>query len=171
MQVIQKKICMIGMPGVGKTSLVSRYVYQRFQEKYLTTIGTTISRKEVDLGEESTSTRVKLIIWDLSGTEHFSAIMRSYYRGASGAVLVCDLTRPETLGALVHHVREMKAMNPNISFVLVGNKNDLVDERLITDEGLQAISDMHDLPYFLTSAKTGTHVNMAFQTLARALVG
>jgi small GTP-binding protein len=169
-QVIQKKVCMVGVSAVGKTSLVSRYVYQRFQNRYLSTIGTTISRKEVDLQLPDRLVKVKLIIWDLAGTEHFSTVMQSYFRGVSGVLMVCDLTRPETLSALMYHIRQLREIKASTSFVIVGNKMDLEEERQISNADLEALSESHGVPYFLSSAKTGEQVERVFQSLVHQMV-
>jgi small GTP-binding protein len=167
---IQKKVCMIGVPAVGKTSLVNQFVYRRFSEKYLSTIGTTISRKEVQVDRDGQSVDMKLIIWDLAGTESFSWVMKSYYRGAAGAIMVCDLTRPESLNALVFHFREFKKANPGASFVIAGNKNDLTDQRLIDEHDLQDLASAYNCEYYLSSAKTGEHVDSMFYTLADSML-
>ncbi len=170
MQVIQKKICMVGVAGVGKTSLVRQFVYHRFQEKYLSTVGTTISRKEVEVDIADQRVVVKLILWDLAGSAHLSSVTKSYLRGASGAVMVSDLTRPESLSVLLHHIKELKAINPKASFVLVGNKVDLNDELKVPETDLIALGHTYRAPHFLTSAKTGENVEHMFHVLARHLV-
>lgn len=170
MRVLQKKICMIGIAEVGKTSLVRRYVYHRFQELYLSTVGTTISRKEVKLDADGEPVLVKMILWDLAGSEHLSTVTKSYLRGAAGAVMVSDLTRPESLSILVHHIKELQALNQAASFVLVGNKVDLIDEIRVPESDLAALGHTYHAPHFLTSAKTGENVERMFYTLAQQLV-
>ena len=170
MRVIQKKICMVGIAEVGKTSLVRRYVYHRFQEKYLSTVGTTISRKEVQVETDTEHILVKLILWDLAGSEHLSTVTKSYLRGAAGAVMVSDLTRPESLSILVHHIKELQAINKAASFALVGNKLDLTDQLRVPESDLAALSHSYRAPYFMTSAKTGENVERMFYDLALRLV-
>src|ERR1041385_1285654 len=92
-QPIQRKICMLGGFGVGKTSLVKRYVESIFSETYLTTVGVKIDKKTVDLSDLI----VNLILWDVAGEDDISSLRMSYLRGSAGYVLVADGTRPSTL--------------------------------------------------------------------------
>jgi len=161
---------MVGVPAVGKTSLVRRFVYSRFDERYLSTIGTSISRREVELDFGGNAYFVKMILWDLAGAEHFSALMESYFRGLSGAMLVCDLTRENTLESLRSHVQTIQKINRNASIVLLCNKADLESEREISDNKIKEISETLGIDYFLTSAKSGHNVEAAFSKLAQHIV-
>jgi len=161
---------MVGVPAVGKTSLVRRFVYSRFDERYLSTIGTSISRREVELDLGGNAYFVKMILWDLAGAEHFSALMESYFRGLSGAMLVCDLTRENTLESLRSHVQTIQKINKNASIVLLCNKADLEAEREISDAKIKEISETLGIDYFLTSAKSGDNVEAAFSKLAQHIV-
>ena len=163
---IQKKICLLGDFAVGKTSLMHRFVEGIFDDKYLSTIGTKVSRKAITVQDIA----LVLLIWDLAGGEKFGRLMHSYYRGAAGAILVCDLTRPETLTALDRYTREFWSVAPNTPFVIVGNKADLVKQREISDTDLAAFAEQHPSPWFTSSAKTGENVATAFQTLGQRLL-
>ena len=163
MKVIQKKICMLGSFAVGKTSLVKRFVEGKFDDRYLSTIGVKISRKTVQQEENV----VNLIIWDLAGGDEFLRSNSGYLRGAAGALIVCDLTRPQTLRAAEQYAHQIRTINPEAGIIIAGNKVDLVDERLITDEELQSISDNFAGSFvFLSSAKTAENVEEAFSHLA-----
>ena len=158
---IQKKICMIGTSGVGKTSLVSRFVYSKFSEKYHTTVGVKIDRAVVvvDGGE------VTLIIWDLAGDDDFQETPASYLRGSHGYLLVADGTRVVTLDMAVEIQERVAAIVGPAPFVLALNKTDLqslwqVDEERI--ESLQA----KGWTILKTSAKEGAAVESAFRILA-----
>ncbi|MFN3741531.1 MAG: Rab family GTPase [Anaerolineales bacterium] len=165
--VIQKKICMLGDFSVGKTSLVRRYVEGRFDEKYLSTIGVQISRRIVELSENE---KIVLVIWDVAGSEEFNGKQASYLQGAAGALLVCDLTRRTTLASLRKYVTAMHAVSSQARFVLLANKNDLVDQFELTEEEIISQANEFDCPWFLTSAKTGEHVEEAFTKLAQVLM-
>lgn len=170
--VIQKKVCMLGHFAVGKTSLVRRFVEGRFDDKYLSTIGVKISRKPVTTDRGV----VHLILWDLAGSEEYNGVQTSYLQGASGGLVVCDLTRPETLEGWARYVQRLREVNPSARIVLVANKADLTDQRAISDEELrQAAASLDNgigLPaeYWLTSAKTGDNVEAAFRRLAALLL-
>lgn len=164
---IQKKVCVLGDFAIGKTSLIRRFVEGRFDEAYLSTIGTHISRKPLLIaGQELT-----LLIWDLAGGDKFSAVMASYYRGAAGALLVCDLTRAETLSILERYAREFWSVNPRTPFVVVGNKVDLTEQRIISDQDLDAFARTVNAPWFTSSAKTGANVETIFATLGQLILG
>lgn len=159
-KVIQKKICLLGDEGVGKTSLVRRCVEGRFDEKYLSTVGVTISRQTLI---RPTYT-MNLLIWDMEGGQGFKKAQLNYLRGATGALIVCDLTRRETLGAFERYARQLRALNGTVPFVFIGNKIDL-KSRTIASTELELLSQTLGGEYLLTSAKTGTQVMQAFELL------
>jgi small GTP-binding protein len=161
--VIQKKICMLGGFGVGKTSLVSRFVHSIFSDKYLTTLGVKIEKKTIDLGGQ----QVDLMLWDLHGEDEFQKLQMSYLRGSSGYLLVADATRRSTLDtALMLHAKAKWAIG-DVPVLLAINKADLE----ATWEPDQATIDQLKCPVVKTSAKTGAHVDDTFTALARAMVG
>ena len=163
---IQKKICLLGDFAVGKTSLVRRFVEGRFDDKYLSTIGVKISRKVVSHGANT----VNLLLWDLAGGDDFSKAGASYLRGAAGALIVCDLTRRETLDALSYYSQQLRALRVDAALVLLGNKVDLTADHTVTEADMQAIATTINAPYLLTSAKTGQCVEEAFQLLTAKLL-
>jgi small GTP-binding protein len=163
--IIQKKVCLLGDFAVGKTSLVRRFVEGRFDDKYLSTVGVKISRKSLARDGH----QLNLLIWDLAGGEEFMRYETSYLRGATGALIVCDLTRPETLAKAQQYAAEMRRVNPAAACVLVANKVDLTGLRAITDQELRAASALLNAPYLVTSAKSGANVPAAFDHLADAV--
>jgi small GTP-binding protein len=166
MPTIQKKVCLLGDFAVGKTSLIRRFIEGIFEDKYLSTIGTKVDRKNITLDQVN----LTMMIWDLAGGEKFGPMMSSYYRGASGAVLVCDLTRTETLQRLVAYAQDFWGVNPNTPLVIVGNKVDLVELRAITDDALAGVAHNCNAPYFVSSAKTGDNVETLFHTLGQRIL-
>lgn len=168
MQAAQRKICVLGDFAVGKTSLIRRFVHQKFEADYLATIGVHVSRKEVTL--EELDKRVTLIVWDLAGGETFSQMEDSYYRGGAGALLVADVLRPETFAILNTYALTFLRVNPGAALVIAGNKADLLPD---TDELEPRIKDLAarwHAPYFLTSARLGSQVEAAFQSLAQLII-
>ncbi len=162
MKLVRKKICLLGDFAVGKTSLIRRYVEGRFDDKYLSTIGVKISRKTLERGDHL----LTLLIWDLAGGEEFKDYEMSYLQGASGALIVCDLTRHETLECLSSYAQQMHISNSSAPLVIVGNKIDLLDGREITDTDLNSVSRKINASYLLTSAKTGENVEECMRFLA-----
>lgn len=165
MNVIQKKVCLLGDFAVGKTSLVRRFVEGRFDDSYLSTIGVKISRRRMVRDDHT----LNLIVWDLAGGERFSRPESSYLRGAAGALLVCDLTRRETADTLARYVHDLEAISPGAAVVLVANKADLDAQRELSDATLAALADQFAAPLLLTSAKSGRNVAEAFTLLADQL--
>ncbi|CUS02209.2 Small GTP-binding protein [Candidatus Promineifilum breve] len=159
----QKKVCLLGEFAVGKTSLIRQYVEGRFDEKYLTTVGTVVTRKVVEVRGYT----VNLLIWDLAGGRDFGRSRNLV--GLAGALLVCDLTRADTLDALRGYAQLINQANPDGTLIVLANKADLVDERVITDEQLCAVAHELQAPLFFTSAKTGDQVESAFTLLADRL--
>ena len=158
----QKKILLVGDFGVGKSSLMERFVNQRFSEDYKSTIGVVINKKEIF----SSNGTLGLLIWDVAGERDVSQIPASYFLGSSGILYVFDLSRPETWAGLDHRIKavEEKAKMPENSgnIVLVANKSDLCD-----DDTLESVvSNMSPQVDIVTSAKTGHGVEEAFLLLA-----
>ena len=165
MALIQKKICLLGEFAVGKTSLIRQFTEGNFDDKYLSTIGVKLSRKSL----QRTDHTLNFIIWDLAGGDNFTKQSASYLRGAVGAIIVCDLTRPNTLNYLPMYMEQVQAVNPNAVFVLACNKVDLIAERAISDHELKTAVSKSSTPYLLTSAKTGENVEAAFDLLANLI--
>lgn len=158
---IKKKICMLGAYAVGKTSLVRRFVEDRFSERYVTTIGVKITKRELVLD----GTRIGLMLWDLHGDDAFQTVQMSYLRGSSGLLFVTDGTRPETLGQVTElQARAEAALGP-VPSLLLRNKSDLV---VATEpEGDVGLPELGEA--LATSAKTGAGVEAAFTALARRM--
>lgn len=164
------KICLLGEFAVGKTSLVRRFVYDRFDDRYLSTIGVKVSRKTVVVPHRGEVVELAMMLWDLAGSEAFSRVRASYLRGAAGAVLVCDLTRPETLERLRTCAEDVLEASPGARLVVAANKCDLVDRQRIGEEELGRVAALLEAPYYLTSAKTGREVEALFRRLGQMAV-
>lgn len=162
---LQKKVCMLGGFGVGKTSLVRRYVQSIFSDAYLTTVGVKIEKKTVNIG----AAEVALILWDLAGEDDVATIRTSYLRGASGYFLVVDATRGETLEVAKSIQARATSAIGSVPFLFLFNKSDLKEDWQIPE---QSISELRDAGRMVlrTSAKTGEGVEEAFQELAKRMV-
>ncbi|NLE46291.1 MAG: GTP-binding protein [Chloroflexi bacterium] len=167
---LAKKICLLGDFAVGKSSLVRRFVYNIFRGDYISTIGVNVSRKTVIIPCESRVVELTMMLWDLAGSAEFDRVRINYLRGAAGGLLVCDLTRPETLDSLQAYARDMLNVNPTVRFAIAANKCDLIDQQRLTPEQVESVaSDLH-APCRLTSAKTGEDVEALFRQLGQLLV-
>jgi len=155
------KVCLLGDGQVGKTSLIRRFVDGQFDEHYIMTVGTNISRKELQLDGHS----VRLMIWDIIGQKGYESLRTMYYRGADGALLVCDCTRTDTLDSLRTWVASLKNVAGEVPMLFLLNKWDL-DGKAVTLEDAQALASEYGAGTLVTSAKTGESVEQAFSTLA-----
>jgi len=163
--VLQKKICLLGAFGVGKTSLTRRFVDSIFSDTYLTTVGVKIDKKTVAVNGNS----VNLLIWDIAGEDEVSAVRTSYLRGAAGYLLVVDVTRAQTL-AVAKSISERVAKEVgDVPFLCLLNKTD-VEEWDISDAHIEEI-ELQGWTVLRTSAKTGEGVEAAFSDLARRITG
>ncbi|OQA42199.1 MAG: Ras family protein [Chloroflexi bacterium ADurb.Bin325] len=167
---LSKKICLLGDFAVGKTSLVRRFVYNLFDDKYLSTIGVKVSRKAIALPGDGEVTELTLMVWDLAGGEEFDQVRASYLRGAAGGILVCDLTRPTTLLSLANYARDLRRANPAAQIIVAANKQDLAAQQRIAEEEVSALAEQLVAPYVLTSARTGDCVEETFRYLGRLLL-
>ena len=156
---IRKKILLLGDFSVGKTSLVRRYVDGSFDDKYLTTIGVKISKKLCTIE----GVECELLIWDVEGSTPSKKISLGYYRGASGAIFVTDVTRKETLENLDAHKDVFLSENPNACYVTAYNKADMLNE--IAKENITLDDDT-----FLTSAKDDENVETLFKQLTAKML-
>ena len=172
MATITKKVCLLGDFAVGKTSLVRRYVYSIFEDRYLTTIGVRVSRKVLHLADATSDdeTALMLMLWDIAGSDVFSRMRASYLRGAGGVVLVCDLTRPETLPNLQVYLAVLRDLNMHIPLVLAANKCDLGNHIQLSTADLEDFVAPLSAPYYLTSAKDNIAVDAAFEHLGRLML-
>lgn len=161
MDPVSRKICIIGDFAVGKTSTVARFVHSVFSEKYLTTVGVKIDTRET----ETASGPVKMVIWDIAGTDRFSAVEFSYLRGAAGYLVVADGTRRHTLEVASRLCKEAASRYGAVPAVMLINKADLVGEWDTDDAALEALRSEHEY-VFITSAKTGENVEEALLKLA-----
>ena len=162
---IQKKICMLGGFAVGKTSLVARYVSSIFSDKYLSTVGVKIDKKQLNVDGKD----VTLMLWDIYGQDDFQTVQPSQLRGMSGYLLVVDGTRRATLETARQLQEKATAAVGPVPFILLLNKLDLaaqweIDEPAffkLVEDGWRVVR---------TSAKTGEGVEQAFELLARAML-
>jgi small GTP-binding protein len=158
------KICILGDPSVGKTSLVEYYTHRSFKEFYLPTIGANFSIKEVD--DIAPNTRAKVYIWDIAGQSKFSQIRKMFYEKAVGAIFVFDVTNRKSFDGIDSWKTDLaETLGEGFPSALIANKIDLASQRKVTEEeGFEKASDL-GMIYYETSAKIGQGVDDAFQNL------
>ena len=162
---IQKKICLLGAFAVGKTSLIKRYVSTLYSDKYHTTVGVKIDKKQVYIDDKE----ITLMIWDVAGEDDYTTMRPTYIRGAAGCIIVVDTTRLNTLETALMLYGRVKEQAGEIPILFALNKCDLKDQWLLEEKHLQQLAALH-VPIIKTSAKEGTEVNTMFQRLAEQMV-
>lgn len=162
---IQKKVCMVGVFGTGKTSLVRQYVHSIFTVKYHSTVGVKIDRKTVEAG----GTPVSLVLWDVAGRDQSQDIPASYLKGSHAFLFVADGTRRETYDQLADLRRLARSAAGDVPSMVALNKADLKDEWCLADRDEAALTG-DGWHFQRTSAKTGDGVEAAFGWLADAML-
>lgn len=157
---IRLKACMVGSHGVGKTSLVRRFVHSVFGQRYHETIGVKIDTKTVQVGGRE----VVLVLWDMAGLDRLDSLTESYLRGASGYLLVADGTREATLYTALELQAAVDRLLGAAPFACLLNKSDLEDEWELAGADAELAGRGWDV--VVTSAKTGAGVEEAFTRLA-----
>lgn len=167
------KFCLLGDGAVGKTSLANRFVDNTFNEKYLPTIGTNVSTKKIVVKRPDLDKtfEIEAVIWDILGQLGYRKLLHAaYLRGAIGAILVCDLTRRETLENLDNWIDSLYSEWRWVPSIIVANKTDLAEETEFHYEDIKKIAKYFDFPFFKSSARTGENVKGIFNALAEEVI-
>lgn len=168
---IVHKICIIGESDVGKNSLVRSVADRGFSDRYLQTVGVRISRRNFQLPtiEDRGNMTLTLMIWEIASEPKFEAIAPTYFIKAKAAIVVADVTRPQTIQGLPQQIERFLAINPESFIVTALNKSDLVDLLVAEEQRLQIVQSTQKYPVlgtYVISAKTGFNVNLMFEQVA-----
>ncbi len=156
------KVVMMGDGRVGKTSLVLRYTKNSFSPEYKQSLGASFAVKDLMVAKR----QVKLVIWDIAGQPSFNQVRRHYYSGAHGALLVFDVTTPSSFMTLHNWYNDFIQAVPDGTVILVANKVDLGENRMVPQEAGKMLSEWWKIPYIETSAATAKGVQQAFEIVA-----
>ena len=168
LEVFEYKLILIGEPGVGKTSIMSKFVSNEFQSIYSSTIGVEFKLKDIYVNNNQCA---KLKIWDTCGQEKFRSITRQYFKNSDGVLLVFDLTNRETLKKLNLWLKDVKDNIGNDFFTfLIGNKTDVKDRDITISEEAKQFANEKKINYYEVSAKTGSGVFNIFEKMANRLI-
>ena len=171
--VVKLKICMAGEALVGKTSLIRRFVLDEYEDRYVATLGTKITKKTMDLADHGSRRplHVDLILWDIMGAPSLRELLKeAYYHGAQGILGVADLTRAETLAELEVWSHSIRSVAGDIPTFVTMNKVDLAAERALDEATIDSFCRSRGWPWSYTSAKTGDGVEAAFEDLVRGVL-
>jgi small GTP-binding protein len=156
------KICLLGEASVGKTSLVYRFVENRFRDNYKATLGVNLLKKDLNLEKYG---EVSAQIWDLGGQESFRSLRNLYLEGANGALVIYDVTNKKSFENLQDWIESFKNSRGEEPLLLIGNKVDLEDKIVVEKEEGEEFAKKHNMDFIITSAKTGRNVEDAFENL------
>jgi len=167
------KICLIGESAVGKTSLIRRFVHDSFDDKYIRTMGTKVTKKELTIEGmvNNGPMDVQLLIWDIVGERSFRQLLQeSFFFGTQGVLGTCDLTRENTLSELGNWMDFVMRITDKIPVVFLGNKNDLPGQQVNLKDISNFATRYENSEAYITSAKTGYNVEQAFKTLGQKII-
>ena len=163
------KLLTLGETEVGKTSIVLRYSDDKFHESKIATIGIDFKIKMIKKGNE----KIKVSIYDTAGQERFKNIVKHYYKGANGVLLIFDITKRDTFEKLDYWLTDLQENSDNLDnlfIYLIGNKMDLEAERKVSTEEANKFAQENNLSYIEVSAKTGFNIKKLFdETIKRTL--
>ncbi len=163
------KIIVVGDYGVGKTTLITRFVDEKFREDYRPTLGVQFTKKDVMINEDM----IELVIWDIAGQESYFEIRQRFYEQASGFFMVYDVTRLNSLKNLEKWYKDVTSHTGKIPCILIGNKIDLTEYIKVTREDVKKILENSNIEIsksIETSAKTGENVEDSFKTLTSLIL-
>jgi small GTP-binding protein len=160
-----RKVCLLGDGGVGKTSLIRRYVYDVFSDQYIVSFGTKVTKKVM----QTEDVDLTLMLWDILGQKGESSLHSAYYKGANAALLVCDLGRESSVRGLVQWRDDFLKSAPGAGIVPIANKADLAEQ--VSKAVLEETAAQLGSPFILTSAKNGQGVEDAFMALSKTVMG
>jgi small GTP-binding protein len=161
------KICLLGEAAVGKTSLVYRFIENKFRDNYKSTLGVNLLKKDMAIDEYG---GVSCQIWDLGGQESFRSLRKLYLEGANGALVIFDTTKRKTFEKLDEWIQSFKESRGEKPLLLIGNKIDLDDKRKVEDNEAKDYAKKNSMDIVLTSAKTGENVENAFKSLVKTIL-
>ena len=166
---LKVKICLVGDSAVGKTSLIKKFVLDIFDDSYITTIGTKITKKTITFDIDDKEIIMDMMIWDIMGQASFRSLLQdAYFYGAHGVLAVSDSTRPETANSLHDWMSSTKQVVGDVPTLFLANKCDL--EPKVTQEQLTSEVSQYGGKAMFTSAKTGENVAEAFQALGEDII-
>ena len=160
------KICLLGEAKVGKTTLVYRFIENKFRTDFRNTLGVNLLKKTVKIGDATVVTQ----IWDLGGQEPFKKLRKLYLEGAEGALLLFDVTNQQSFTKLGEWISSFREVHGDKPVVLIGNKIDLKENIIIDQSQAERYANENNMSLVLTSAKTGVNVEKSFVDLLKRII-
>jgi len=168
---IKKKIIILGDGAVGKTSLIRRFVVDKFDDNYLLTVGFKITAKDLQVTLDRKHHYIKLQIWDILGQKGYVEMHKSSFPGTAGVMFVADITRKDTIESLDNYwIPNVENLIGEVPYIILANKSDLMADAEFTEEDLKKFAYKYGVPYYFTSAKSGENVEIAFNTIGKQIL-
>lgn len=162
-RIVRYKMVLFGDSKVGKTSVVERFIHDRFEESYISTLGYNVYEKQIPYKDSV----ISLMIWDIGGQEKFRDLRKRYAEGAHIAFLMYDITNEDSFNAISTWKKDLEEFAAKAVFIIIGNKMDLDGNRQVPKaDGKRIATELGALDFFETSAKTGIGIENAFKMLA-----
>ena len=168
---IKKKIIILGDGAVGKTSLIRRFVVDKFDDNYLLTVGFKITAKNLQITLDRKHHYIKLQIWDILGQKGYVEMHKSSFPGTAGVMFVADITRKDTIESLDNYwIPNVENLIGEVPYIILANKSDLMADAEFTEEDLKKFAYKYGVQYYFTSAKSGENVEIAFNTIGKQIL-
>lgn len=169
-EAMKSKVVLLGDGGVGKTSLIRRFVVDQYSDDYITTVGTKVSKRSLNLGHPAAEVEMAMQIWDVLGQKGYSGVQETAMKGAQGVLLVYDVTNEESRRNLEEYwIPAVWRLAGQVPMVIAGNKADLATDRVWAEDYLYFLSQKYSSPGLLTSAKTGERVERVFRSMGEQI--
>lgn len=165
-----KKVVLIGDESVGKTSMIRRFVLDKFDDRYISTLGTKVTKRNLTIRESTAVYNITFMIWDVMGQKRFEKIQSVAFKNAQGGFIVCDVTKKMSLEHIEVWLELLYRVTRDIPLVFIANKIDLIENRVVDENEVQELAKKYGVPYYFTSAKTGENINKAFFSLGKLMV-
>ncbi len=165
------KLCLLGDGNVGKTSLVYRYIENRFSNDFKSTLGVNLLKKKITLDEKYAGKTASLQIWDLGGQKAYRKLRKLYLEGSQGALVVFDVTAQNSFENLEDWIQSLiEIRGDQVPMVIIGNKIDLEEQWVVSKEQAKRYADKYGIDLVYTSAATGERVEKAFLDLVISII-
>ena len=162
------KICLVGEGAVGKTCLIRRFIHDQFDDRYISTLGAKVSKKELVVDADGEQVNVDMTIWDIMGEKGFRELLKeAYFYGANGILAVADQTRRKTLDDLDDWIDGVEQIVGKVPLLIAVNKSDLVSSAQYGEKDVEQVARAFDCEFLVTSAKSGQNVEEAFRRLSQ----
>ena len=159
------KLCIVGDSNVGKTCIINRLIKGIYSSDYEPTIGNSFMKRTFFIDGHS----IEISIWDTAGQERYRSVVSMYFRNCKGALIVYDITNIESFTNLDDWIKRLKEVEPDVDIIIVGNKEDLEEERKVSADQLRLLTQKYNCDSFEVSAKTNTNIKEVFDCMARKI--